>query len=75
MLKLPHRVLLRDGELVEEPVKLSGREVASAKRAMRYQQVGGLRNASQSTPIPMAGSASPAPVANAATANADVASF
>ena len=73
MLKMPYRVLLRDGELVEESVKLSGREVASVKRAMRYQQVGGLRNAPQSTPIPMAGPASPAPVANAPTANADAA--
>ena len=74
MLKMPYRVLLRDGELVEESVKLSGREVAAVKRAMRYQQVGGLRNAAQSTPLPMAGPASPAPVANAPTANADAAS-
>lgn len=73
MLKMPYRVLLRDGQLVEESVKLSGREVASVKRAMRYQQVAGPRNASQSTPMPIAGPTSPAPVRNVSTAAADAA--
>ena len=73
MLKMPYRVLLRDGQLVEEAVKLSGREVASVKREMRYQQVDGPRNASQSTPTPIPGPTSPAPVRNVSTANADIA--
>ena len=73
MLKMPYRVLLRDGQLVEEAVKLSGREVASVKREMRYQQVDGPRSAFQRTPIPKPRPMSPAPVRNAPTANADIA--
>ncbi len=55
MLKMPYRVLLQDGELLEEQIKLSGREVASVKRTLRYQQVYG----------PVAGSQTLAPVAAA----------
>lgn len=69
MLKMPYRVLLRDGQLVEESVKLSGREVASVKRAMRYEQVDGPRSASRSTPVPIAGPTSLTPVANVSTAD------
>jgi hypothetical protein len=57
MLKMPYRVLLQDGELLEEQVKLSGREVASVKRTLRYQQVDG----------PVAGSQTLASVAIAKT--------
>jgi hypothetical protein len=68
-LKMPYRVALRDNELVEEAVKLSGPEVVAVKRTMRYQQVQGPRIASQSsaspTPVPMA----PVAAANPPTAN------
>jgi hypothetical protein len=65
MLKMPYRMLLRDGQLVEEAVKLSGGEVASVKREMRYQQADGPRLAAQSTPIPQPRPASSAPVKDA----------
>lgn len=65
MIKMPYRILLRDGELVEEAIKLNGREVASVKREFRYQQMDGPRVSSRSTPIPMPGPASSAPVTNA----------
>lgn len=58
-IKMPYRVALRDNELVEEAVKISGREVVSVKRAMRYQQVGGPRNASPSRPMPTSGPTMP----------------